>query len=440
MSKIEQTWETTKEPNLLRNTASGRYYGRFSVSGKQKWLNLKTDVWAVAKLRLADERAKIERLRLSAADVTAGDARMGDLAALYKQRIEDRVDIKPKTKRRLREEVETIVKTWPGFTTQAPSHLTRQAVLEWRNRLSREGTGFIVPGAKKSSLKINGSSASLINKCIDALRRMLDIAVERGQLAGNALYPRGLKLKDSPRKPKLPEASKLVEIFSEIEHGGGGFSRDAADFCRFLAYTGCRLSEAQGVVWADVDIKRGILHVRGTKTESANREVPLIPPAKALVEKLYAARLATASAAADGFPNVNPKSKVLAVGEAAKSLVRACQKFGVEPLTHHDLRDAFATLAIETGVDIPTVAAWLGHADGGALLMRVYAHHRMSCSRRFPILPELSEEAKLSASRLRKKRPGRRFPFLITPFGCLCAFQAGGAFSFMRALPDSIWP
>jgi hypothetical protein len=92
-----------------------------------------------------------------------------------------------------------------------------------------------VPGAKRASPKINGSSAPLINKCIDALRRMLDIAVKRGQLTGNPLHPRGLKLKNSPRKPKLPEPEKLAEIFTEIERAGGGFSRSASDFCRFLA-------------------------------------------------------------------------------------------------------------------------------------------------------------------------------------------------------------
>ena len=241
MKNTRQTWDTTREPNLLRNTASGRYYGRFTLGGKQKWVNLDTDVWTVAKLRLADERGKIERLRQTAANVTAGGAYMGDMATLYKQRIKDRVDIKPKTKRRLREEVETIIKTWPSFATLAPGQLTRQAVLESRNRLSRDGTGFIVPGAKKANPKINGSSASLINKCIDALRRMLDIAVERGQLAGNPLYPRGLKLNNTPRKPNLPKAAKLADIFSEIERAGGGFSRNAADFCRFLAYTLCDL-------------------------------------------------------------------------------------------------------------------------------------------------------------------------------------------------------
>ena len=271
MSDSKQTWETTREPNLLRNRASGRYYGRFTVSGKQKWLNLKTDVWTVAKLRLADERVKIERSRLTVTSVSSGEAVMGALATLYKQRIEDRVDIKPKTKRRLSEEVDAIVKTWPGFQDLAPRQMTREAVTEWRNRMSREGTGHKSPGAKAVSAKNNGSSASLINKCIDAMRRMLDIAVERGQLGGNPLYPRGLKLKNTPRKPNLPEAAKLAEIFTEIEHGGGRMSHDAADFCRFLAYTGCRLGEAQGVTWADVDFKRGILRVRGSKTEAADR-------------------------------------------------------------------------------------------------------------------------------------------------------------------------
>jgi integrase len=79
-------------------------------------------------------------------------------------------------------------------------------------------------------------------------------------------------------------------------------SRESALFCRFLAFTGCRLSEARGVTWADVDFKRGILRVCGSKTEAANREVPLIPPAKALLERLYAARQLTASRPINGDP------------------------------------------------------------------------------------------------------------------------------------------
>lgn len=374
MSEQRRIWETTREPNLLRNGLSGRYYGRFTLAGKQKWVNLETDVWPVAKFRLADERAKIERFRQTSAKVAAGEAGMADLIALYRRRIEDRVDIMPVTRRRLSGEIGTILKTWPGFANLSPSRLSRQAVLEWRNRLSREGTGFVVPGAKGTSPKINGTSAALINRLIDALRQMLDIAVERGQLGGNPLYGRGLKLPSKPRKPNLPGRPKLEAVFAEIERGSGprNRSRDTANFCRFIAYTGCRLSEARSVTWADVDFDRGLIRVRGTKTGSANREVPMIPAARALLEKLLSFRETVRGEAVDG--------KVLVVGEAMRSLARACRKVGTGTLSHHDLRDAFATTAIEAGVDIPTVAAWLGHADGGALLMRVYAHHRRAHS------------------------------------------------------------
>ena len=67
-------WATTREPNLLKNLPSGRFYGRFTVSGKQKWVSLDTDIWSVAKLRLADERTKVERLRRAGSDVAAGSA------------------------------------------------------------------------------------------------------------------------------------------------------------------------------------------------------------------------------------------------------------------------------------------------------------------------------------------------------------------------------
>jgi Phage integrase family len=49
---------------------------------------------------------------------------------------------------------------------------------------------------------------------------------------------------------------------------------------------------------------------------------------------------------------------------------------GLHHLTHHDLRHLFATRCIESGVDIPTVAKWLGHKDGGVLAMQTYGHLR----------------------------------------------------------------
>jgi integrase len=41
--------------------------------------------------------------------------------------------------------------------------------------------------------------------------------------------------------------------------------------------------------------------------------------------------------------------------------------------SRHDLRHWFGTQAISKGIDVPTVARWLGHKDG-ALLMKTYSH------------------------------------------------------------------
>ena len=58
------------------------------------------------------------------------------------------------------------------------------------------------------------------------------------------------------------------------------------------------------------------------------------------------------------------------------ALIAACARLGLPRLTLYDMRHYFNTWAIENGVPIPTVAKWIGHKDGGALLMRTYTHLR----------------------------------------------------------------
>jgi integrase len=60
-------------------------------------------------------------------------------------------------------------------------------------------------------------------------------------------------------------------------------------------------------------------------------------------------------------------------------------------ITHHDFRHLFATRCIASGVDIPTVSRWLGHADGGALAMRTYGHLRQEHSQAQAAKVSLSE-------------------------------------------------
>jgi integrase len=91
----------------------------------------------------------------------------------------------------------------------------------------------------------------------------------------------------------------------------------------------------------------------------------MIPQARELFAKMREAR-----------PDEPPTAKVFLVHESEKSMTRAAKKTGMARITHHDLRHFFATVCIESGVDIPTVSRWLGHKDGGALAMRTYGHLR----------------------------------------------------------------
>lgn len=372
-----KTWARTRTPGLLRHK-TGRYYARFTLGGKTTFLPLKTTLLEIARTRFAEEKAKVERTRKAARNAEQGAATMGDLSVLYRARVKSRVGITEKTREINLGAVLYVERTWPQFPNLRPDQITASAVETWRDRALKEGTGFRPPNSKSGESR--GKSGSSFNKAFDAVRRMLDVAVEQGTIHNNPLVgKRGLKAPDRPHKPKLPEASTLEAIFAEIERIGGR-GVEAAIFCRFLAYTGCRQREAGAIRWRDVDDDRGIIRVAGTKTEAATREVPIIPAARELLNRITERRKQSATIAIDSEPYIDPSSPVLAVKEAQKSLTRACEAVGSPRLTHHDLRDAFATACIEAGVDIPTVAAWLGHADGGALLMKTYAHHRRAHS------------------------------------------------------------
>ncbi len=69
-------------------------------------------------------------------------------------------------------------------------------------------------------------------------------------------------------------------------------------------------------------------------------------------------------------------AKNFRIRECQKAMDRAARKVGMARITHQDLRHFFATVCIESGVEIPTVSRWLGHKDGGALAMRTYGHLR----------------------------------------------------------------
>ncbi len=175
------------------------------------------------------------------------------------------------------------------------------------------------------------------------------------------------------KRLELPSREEFLRFVEEIRTAGAGQSKDCANLVRFLAYSGVRIGEAKYVTWADADFTRRQLHVRGdpeTATKNGEtRYVPMIPELEQMLGALRAARVTEPLTAT-----------VMRVFECQNSMTHAAAKIGMKRITHHDLRHLFATICIESGVDIPTVSRWLGHKDGGALCMKTYGHLRQDHS------------------------------------------------------------
>lgn len=206
------------------------------------------------------------------------------------------------------------------------------------------------------------------NNTLSGLRHVFEVGVEAGAMYGNP----AAKIERVPVRAKnltLPSARQFLSLVKSIRSAGAWCSKDCADFVEGMALTGARLRDAGALQWSDVDFKNGEIVVRGdpdtgTKNWAVYR-VPMIPQARVLFERLR-----------KQSPDEEPSANVFKVREAQKAIDSACKKLGIARITHHDLRHFFATICIESGVDIPTVSRWLNHKDGGALAMKTYGHLR----------------------------------------------------------------
>jgi integrase len=65
----------------------------------------------------------------------------------------------------------------------------------------------------------------------------------------------------------------------------------------------------------------------------------------------------------------------------------------------HDCRHHFISMCVKSGIDFMTIAAWVGHKDGGVLIGKVYGHlaneHREAMAERVNFGPMLLVEAAL---------------------------------------------
>jgi integrase len=92
---------------------------------------------------------------------------------------------------------------------------------------------------------------------------------------------------------------------------------------------------------------------------------------------------------------LEPSARLVPHDNCKKGLAAACKRLRLTNFEPRSLRRYFITTALRAGVDVPTVAAWQGHRDNGALILTTYADEvRLSHSLRMAKLLAPPDEAK----------------------------------------------
>ena len=325
----------------MQYVPSGVFFARVRHKGKLFRQSLETDVFTTAKLRLPD---KLKELRKPKAEVgTFMDGRLK-----YEAETQNDYTLAPLSKTYRLRCVECLVKTWPGVDKLKVDSIEEADCRQWAARYAAH------------------YSPTVFNNTVNTLRRILALA-GLGHDANPAMKLERLGMRH--KKMELPTSDQFERLVALIETSGAAQAKDCADLVRFLAFTGCRISEAKQATWADVSWELNELTIhcvkrRLTSSAALTRILPLIPALKQLLERLRADR------------KPKPGDHVCAVFEAQGSLTRACRLVGCQRLTHHSLRHLFTTRCVEAGIDFATVGRWLGHSDGGMLVSRTYGHLR----------------------------------------------------------------
>lgn len=338
-----------KTPHLLQYVSSGTYYARVKVRGKVIRESLDTPVKTTAKLMLVDflKKHRIDSARAEFPTLEQSLVR-------YRQALQTDTSIKERTREYRELCILKITTSWPDLFKKRIDEVTSEQARQWAVKLK------------------TGVASHYFNNTIATLRHIFDHGIKLHKEAGGNGVPNPIaevpRARIQSKDLRLPEASQFADLVENIRSESGGWGRGAAELVEFLAYSGMRInSEARWVKWEDIDRKRKEIIVRGdpeTRTKNNEiRRVPIIQNMAVLLERLRT-------------PSAQPCDLILKVNECRASLTRACVELGINRLTHHDLRHLFATRCIESGVDIPTVARWLGHKDGGALAMKTYGHLR----------------------------------------------------------------
>ena len=246
-------------------------------------------------------------------------------------------------------------KTWSGYTQHwelrikprfghvPVDEITRTDVQSFVDNLT------VGPWAKVSTLRL--------------LRSILDVAQQDGRIHRNPAT--------SVSAGRIPERERHRYLTAQEVQTLAAACGDQGDVVTILAYTGLRWSELVGLRVGDVDLTARRLYVRRaapeveghivigpTKTVAGTRTIPL---PQVVIDAL---KPRIAGRAADRPAVTSPNGSLLRSGNWRRHTHwnEVLKKTHLAPLTIHDLRHTYASLARKSGADLRYVQKTMGHS------------------------------------------------------------------------------
>ncbi len=212
--------------------------------------------------------------------------------------------------------------------------------------------------SQKSFVTGHSLRPATVNRELAALRAVFNLALKHGLVKANPV--RGVRFFREDN-----EQMRVVSYEEEASYLAGANQR-LREVATLILNTGMRPEEVYRLRRENIHLEEGYLQIPFGKTRAARRAIPINRDAR----RLLADRLSKLGTEVYAFPS--KRDWLRPMGNIANTHARTVRHAKLPWFRLYDLRHTWATRAVQSGMDLPTVAKFLGHAKLNMVLR--YAH------------------------------------------------------------------
>jgi integrase len=218
-------------------------------------------------------------------------------------------------------------------------------------RYKRERLAKPIEQGKGDGIKLLERKPASVNRELQLLSKIFNLAI-RDRITQDNPCQHVKKLRENNRRTRYLTSEEEEALLNQLT----GPRAHLRPIVLLAIYTGMRKGEIFNLQWSDIDFQRGFLRVAKSKT-GRDRWLPM--------NQLVSDALDELKEKADKdvplmFPSLKTGGRII---DIKKGFAKACREAGIINLHFHDLRHTTATRLGEDGVDLSTIAEFLGHTD-----------------------------------------------------------------------------